>query len=175
MPIPMNIYLKLACTREKVSPAVLKLIEMIPSKVQDRRIPRGIQFLLTLQGNQLIENSRTFEEYDICNDETIFIVTTGPVQWGYPQPYLHIPPMRINIMFVFTSENIFVKVEEIDKVKAKIQSKIRVPIDKERVHSCILQMQWIGEIFEGHHILVDSKIRNDDTLYCDFKVKDTSI
>ncbi|GJY09528.1 ubiquitin 8 [Tanacetum coccineum] len=88
--------------------------------------------------------------------------------------YLHIPPMQINIMFVPTSENISVKVKEtdtIDYMKAKIQSKIRVPIDKQRVHSCILQMEWFGETtFEGNRSL-DCEIKNGDTLYCDFEMK----
>ncbi|GKE10873.1 hypothetical protein Tco_1414424 [Tanacetum coccineum] len=148
MSIPMNIYLKLACTGEKVSPTLLKL-----------------------KGNDTIERPLR-STTSVMMKPSFFLVTTGRVQvhvFFYPRNssynysneelkghciifknetrsgdtlYLRIPPMRINIMFVFTSENISVKVEENDKVKAKIQSKIRVPIDKEQVDSCILQMQW---------------------------------
>ncbi|GKC07852.1 ubiquitin 8 [Tanacetum coccineum] len=200
-----------------------------------------MQLLLTSEGNQLIDNTRTFGEYGICNDETIFFVTTSPVQVhvflihaertitlhvemfdtvdtlkdkihdmeGIPPInqwlkgthsnellkgdhtifktkilhgdtlYLHIPPMRINIIFLPTSENISIKVKEtdtIDYVKAKIQSKIGVPVDKQRVHSCILQMHLLGATtFDGNRTLNDCEIKNGDTLCCDFEVKGKSI
>nr|GEY17265.1 hypothetical protein [Tanacetum cinerariifolium]GEY66275.1 hypothetical protein [Tanacetum cinerariifolium] len=93
--------------------------------------------------------------------------------------YLHISPIRINIIFLSTSENISMKVKEtdtIDYVKAKIQLKKGVPIDKQRVHSCILQMHlWGATTFDGNRTLNDCEIKNGDTLCCDFEVKGKSI
>ncbi|GKA27383.1 polyubiquitin isoform X1 [Tanacetum coccineum] len=91
----------------------------LKAKIQDEEGIRLDNHSVFFTGKQL-EDSLTLADHNIYNNSILDLI----------------PPMRINIMFVPTSENISVKVKEtdtIDYVKAKIQSKIGVPIDKQRV------------------------------------------
>ncbi|GKB92910.1 polyubiquitin-like protein isoform X2 [Tanacetum coccineum] len=180
---PMNIYLKIACTEEKVGPFEVDRNYTIESLKADQGLQVHVFLIhhertITLEV-ELFDNVDTLKakiKGTYSNKELKGNCTILKTKIGHGDTlYLNIPPRRINIMFVPTSENISVKVKATDTinyVKAKIQSKIRVPIDKQRVYSCILQMEWFGKMtFEGNRTLLDCEIKNGDTLYYDFEVQ----